>query len=317
MALAERVIDWSQYTKGKLCGKGASSAVYQYVHIPTGKHVAVKRMGKAVRDPHTQLMFIRELSILLTLQHPTILPLVGFSLPDKPGGPFHIVTEFMPRGSLSEIESQEGELYDDTQKSIIAFGVAAGMKYVHSMHVCHRDLKAENIFLDENLEPKIADFGMSKFIDPGLQNSGTMGTPFYMAPELFDIRSQPSYPLDVFAYAVVLLSMLTSGRLVMGNSNPSNIQLYMREVCRGKRLSIPESAPGPLRELIDICWANMPEDRLTFEQIVDDLASKDGLFPGTDKDRYNRYKRKILDWAPPQLPPPELPRHPRTPFNFS
>jgi serine/threonine protein kinase len=220
----------------------------------------------------------------------------------------------MPRGSLADVETRNS--YDDTHKSIIAFGVAAGMRYVHSIHVCHRDLKAENVFLDENMEPKIADFGMSKFIDPTLQVSGPMGTPFYMAPEIFNIHMQPSYPVDVFAYAVVLVSILTSGKLEWPGGNANDIKRLVREVCGGRRLSVPPSAPEPLRELIDNCWAQKPEDRLTFDQIVAYLAANGPLFPGTDRDRYERYKEKVLGWVPPKLPDTVLPPHPRAPFNF-
>ena len=81
--------------------------------------------------------------------------------------------------------------WDNIKKLICIFGIASGMKYLHSYGILHRDLKSDSILMDENLFPKIADFGLSKFSNSEYQslniNSeiGLKWTPIYFAPEVF------------------------------------------------------------------------------------------------------------------------------------
>lgn len=130
-----------------------------------------------------------------------------------------IITEYATNGSLSEIiELEKSGLspseWCPTKKLIIIYGIASGMAYMHSHKVIHRDLKPQNVLLDEFLNPKISDFGLSKITDflsisMNIQSQrGLKGTPIYMAPEIL-LNENYSTASDVYAFAFVLYELFT------------------------------------------------------------------------------------------------------------
>jgi serine/threonine protein kinase len=308
--LARYVINWDDYERKRRCGKGAFSSVYQYEERATKKLVAVKCMEKDIDKPQFQMMFLREVSILLSLQHPAILNFVGFSLPKVKGEPLCIATDFMSRGTLQTLEDAEHQGkhipdYDGTRKSIIMFGIAVGMAHIHRNNVCHRDLKAENIFLDEHLEPKIADFGLSKVSEQTLKMSATVGTPYYMAPELFNTEEQSTFAIDVYAYAVILLSIVNQNDFKFPGINLRAFPQLVALVRQGNRFAIPGLCSEPVKELIEECWDQNPTKRPSFDEIVQSIHTKEICFAGTDLLQYRRYREKILAWKPQEIAPDE------------
>ena len=110
--------------------------------------------------------------------------------------------------------------WDDTKKLINIYGIASGMSYLHSHKVIHRDLKLENILLDEYLNPKISDFGLSKIIDflsisMNVQSQrGLKGTPIYIAPEIY-AEEEYSKSSDVYAFAFIVYEIITYFLIVL------------------------------------------------------------------------------------------------------
>jgi serine/threonine protein kinase len=320
-ALSPYLLDLSTYRQVKRCGKGAFSVVYLYEHKTDKTQIALKQVVTDVEAPGTQMMCLRELSILLLLRHPAILPFVGFSLPEGKGKPFCIATAFMKRGNLQELEKYEEEgkrlpAYDGTGKSIIMYGVAAGMAHVHSHLVCHRDLKAENVFLDDNYEPKIADFGLSKVTADRFKMSAVVGTPFYMAPELFDTDIDSTYAIDVYAYGVMLASIVTKGVFKFPGKRMTSLPDLIKAIRDGDRCELPATCPPGIRELIGRCWDGAFAKRPSFAQIVADLDKGDVFFPETDMARYAAYREKVRSWKPHEEEPVEEAAEPTGAFNF-
>jgi len=124
-----------------------------------------------------------------------------------------LVTEYIENGSLANILFKDNILLEWKQRLNIALGVAKGLNYLH--HEClewviHCDVKPENILLDQNLEPKIADFGLAKLLNRGGSNqnvSRVQGTVGYMAPEWIS-SLQITAKVDVYSYGVVLLELV-------------------------------------------------------------------------------------------------------------
>jgi serine/threonine protein kinase len=307
--LAECVIDLSEYRKTSECGCGAFSSVYQYTHKSSAEIIAVKRLSKDVEAPETQTMFFREVTILLSLRNPCILPFRGFALPTERRARFEIVTEFMPNGTVQDHEGRESRgvaapEWNGTCKAKVIFGTACGMAFVHRTHIIHRDLKAENIFLDGNWEPVIADFGLSKDVsaEQVMGMSAVMGTPFYMAPELFgDNISSASYPVDVYAWGVIVLSLFTHGGFQFPGARITGITQLVVTLQSGGRFVIPKEVPELLRDLIARCWDADPENRPPFDEIVTILDCWDEWLPEMDVAEFQDYKTKILefDGSPP------------------
>jgi serine/threonine protein kinase len=327
--LSDLVVDLREYIKIKKCGSGAFSAVFRYQDkTHPERHYAVKRMDKDIDKAGTQLMFFREITILLALQHPTILPFQVFTLPTEGDQSFQIITKFMTNSNVQQHEDWENEgrcnpTFNATTKSKIIYGTAVGMKFIHDNHIVHRDLKAENIFLNEDWEPVIADFGLSKQIDAELVISGTMGTPYYMAPELFDSEGQtPSYPIDVYAYAIIVLSLFTKGQFRFPESKIMSLPQLASGLARGKRFQVPANVPERYRELITRCWEQDPPKRFRFDDVVNflDGAIDPGgdplMIPGADLGVCHNYRLRVRDWKPAEPVPGDASRPDTEPFRF-
>jgi serine/threonine protein kinase len=173
------------------------------------------------------------------------------------------------------------------------------MAYVHSKGVCHRDLKPENVFLDHNLEPKIADFGFAKFTPAEFQMSAEMGTPQFMAPELFNDGGFSSLAIDVYAYAVTVLALVARGDLHFESANPKNWNEIARLVKAQQRFVIPADCDPAIRDLIQICWSHQPVHRPRFSEIVAKIDREQICIPGTNMAKYKAYREKILNWTAP------------------
>lgn len=302
--LSKHVLDPADFTEEQQLGSGSFASVF-LCRDKSGQALAVKKVTHNLKRAETQTMFVREVSILLSLQHPTILHLVGYSLPSDIHQFWGLYTEFMPNGTLQhalncERTGKPTPGFDATVKAMVAYGVAVGMKYCHEKHLVHRDLKPENIFFDNDFEPKIADFGLAKMSEDVLVMSGSMGTPYYMAPELFHIEheSKVSKSIDVYAYGLIVLSLFTKGKLQFSGAQVKSLAQLAVALDRGTRYVIPANTPREYRELIMMCWDGKPSERPTFEWIVEYLEERAGCIEGTDQERLAAYKHKLRSWKP-------------------
>ncbi|KAK7351614.1 hypothetical protein VNO77_11194 [Canavalia gladiata] len=187
-------------------GKGAGGVVYKGVLLDQ-RVVAVKRLKDANQGEEE---FLAEVSSIGRLNHMNLIEMWGYCAEGK-----HrlLVYEYMERGSLAE-NFRSGEL-DWTTRFDIALGTAKGLCYIHEEcldWILHCDVKPQNILLDANYQPKVADFGLSKLRN---RNDSTYssfsrirGTRGYMAPEwVFNLTITSK--VDVYSYGIVVLEMIT------------------------------------------------------------------------------------------------------------
>ncbi|XP_062178875.1 putative receptor protein kinase ZmPK1 [Phragmites australis] len=215
-------------------GKGASGIVYKGV-LKDNRAVAVKKL-KDINSGEEE--FQHELSVISRIYHMNLVRVWGFCS----DGPHRIlVSEYVQNGSLDKIlfgaEGSEN-LLEWKQRFNIALGVARGLAYLH--HEClewviHCDVKPENILLDENLAPKIADFGLAKLLNrrgSNLNVSRIQGTRGYLAPEW--VSSLPiTTNVDVYSFGVVLLELLKGARVSdMGNNEDEDVEMVLRRMVR-------------------------------------------------------------------------------------
>lgn len=162
-------IDISKYVRGEKILKGGCGTVFKAIEKETGKIFAAKIIDCDDMEK-CEKMINRELSIMLSANHPTIIKPIGYSKVDFHTYPnFTIIMEFYKNGSLATVLKNTQlatgpKYYTNTTRQIILIGIARGMKYLHDRNIIHRDLKPGNVLLDDEFHPIITDFGLSKIV---------------------------------------------------------------------------------------------------------------------------------------------------------
>lgn len=215
-------------------GRGTSGIVYKGV-LKDKREVAVKKLADVNQGEEE---FQHELNVIGRIYHMHLVRVWGFCSDD----PHRIlVSEFVENGSLDKMLFGGGSshvLLEWKQRFSIALGVAKGLAYLHhecSEWVIHCDMKPENILLDENLEPKIADFGLAKLLNRGGSNmsvSRIRGTRGYLAPEW--VSSLPiTAKVDVYSFGVVLLELLKGARVSdLDKNEDEEVEMVLKRMVR-------------------------------------------------------------------------------------
>ncbi|CAH9103950.1 unnamed protein product [Cuscuta europaea] len=196
-------------------GEGGFGPVYKGV-LSNGEVIAVKRLSK--NSNQGELEFKNEVNCVARLQHRNLVRLLGFCLE---GTERLLIYEFLPNSSLDHMifdANKRRRIGWETRHNIIV-GITRGLIYLHEdsqLRIVHRDLKASNILLDDNMNPKISDFGMARLLESDDQTRDVthriVGTYGYMAPE-YVIHGQFSSKSDVYSFGVLLLEIITGERI--------------------------------------------------------------------------------------------------------
>lgn len=217
-----------------------------------------------------------------SIRHPNLLTFYGAGIRSEGGFPY-LVTELMVKGSLKTLLRSKGTTLSWQVRLQFAADAAGGLRYLHSVGYVHRDVKADNCFVDGNLRVKVADFGTGRitaklrqqhqdrlpspaandaFLDREKTLSKGTGSPLWMAPELLSgqaIKEGKAAALDIFSFAVLLFEIWA--RVQPWNElKEQGIQFSQRlqqEVIAGVRPALPlhcETAPPGYYELMNDCW---------------------------------------------------------------
>ncbi|CAA0839690.1 LRR receptor-like serine/threonine-protein kinase HSL2 [Striga hermonthica] len=237
-------------TAENVIGSGGSGCVYKVV-LKSGQTVAAKKLWEAnLEEPEE--VFRSEMETMGNIRHLNIVKLLFSCISED----YRIlVYEYLENGSLGDVLHGEGGgvLLDWPKRFAIAVGTAQGLAYLH--HDCvpaimHRDLKSNNILLDEEFRPKLADFGLAKFLKREVNESAqTMsrvaGTYGYIAPE-YGYTMKVTEKTDVYSFGIVLLELLTGKR-----PNDSSFGENMSIVKWVKDITLPSRKRGANREASD------------------------------------------------------------------
>ena len=261
----------------KTIGFGGSSDVYLGDY--RGTEVAVKKLRLIEAKKDYIKEYKREVSSLVLLYHPYLVLLMGAI-----AEPFNlsIVTEFCKGGNLFELlyKKPNVNLTWELKKKIL-LQIAIGMNYLHTNNppVLHRDLKSLNILLTNNIERdsdttdiKISDFGLSRLYQKSCIMSGNLGTCYWMAPEII-VNKKYTTKVDVYSYGIIIWEMCTR-KIPYSCMSQQHIQFYV-SVKKGRPnlKIIPNNTPPKIVQLMQMCWEHEPDNRPTFDYIVDFLRN--------------------------------------------
>ncbi|OHT07390.1 hypothetical protein TRFO_24404 [Tritrichomonas foetus] len=306
--LKDFIIKLTDYEQIRSIGKGGFGKASLIRQKSTGHEYAIKYVENEHSLESNVASFNSEVKILAAIDYNSLLGFNGFipfnydpnpkiSSDDSPPA---IVTEFCENGSLADLVQAEcrsgaDQRYDDTQKYLILYGVAKGMKSLHENNIIHRDLKAENVFIDSEFNPKIADFGLSTFLENEFTQfkSNCQGTPIYMAPELFK-NGTYGIKVDVYAFAILCYYVVTT--MIPWEGKNSNQIMYA--VCEKERPDFPIYVTDNYISLIKRCWDDDPSKRPTFQQIVEELEGEEFLNDDIEIDRFIDYQDQF---TPPSI----------------
>ncbi|KAG0437901.1 hypothetical protein HPB47_017237, partial [Ixodes persulcatus] len=280
----QRIFRASDLVQGKLLGKGFFGQVYLVTHRETGEVMVLKELHRL--DEEAQRNFLKEVAVLRSLHHDNVLRFIGVLYRDKR---LHLVTEYVSGGSLRALLHDSSEPLPWEQRVGLARDIAAGMCYLHSMNIIHRDLNSHNCLVKEDRTAVVADFGLARIMSdqPGQPSGGrryapgnakrspvaagvpkkqerkkrytVVGNPYWMAPEMMTGKKYDE-KVDIFSFGIVLCEII--GRvqadpdyLPRSNDFGLNTVVFKEKFCG--------SCPEPFYLIAFLCCDIDPEKRLS------------------------------------------------------
>ncbi|XP_031128480.1 cysteine-rich receptor-like protein kinase 13 isoform X2 [Ipomoea triloba] len=203
----------NNFSKKNRIGEGGFGVVYKGT-LKNGQQVAVKRLSKNLKGGSQE--FKNEVSLMVKFQHRNLVKLLGFSLEGKE---VFLVYEFVPNGSLDNFlygSVKHKRLGWERRYKIIEC-IARGLVYLHEgslIRIIHCNLKASNVLLDEDLNPKIVDFDMAKLfaLDKIHDSTSRIMRTRYIAPE-YTLQGEISIKTDVYSFGMLILEIISGHRI--------------------------------------------------------------------------------------------------------
>ncbi|XP_021093358.1 serine/threonine-protein kinase SIK3 isoform X6 [Heterocephalus glaber] len=246
------------YEIDRTIGKGNFAVVKRATHLVTKAKVAIKIIDKSQLDEENLKKIFREVQIMKMLCHPHIIRLYQVMETERM---IYLVTEYASGGEIFDHLVAHGRMAEKEARRKFKQIVTA-VYFCHCRNIVHRDLKAENLLLDANLNIKIADFGFSNLFTPGQLLKTWCGSPPYAAPELFEGKEYDGPKVDIWSLGVVLY-VLVCGALPFDGSTLQNLRA---RVLSGK-FRIPFFMSTECEHLIRHMLVLDPNKRLSMEQI--------------------------------------------------
>jgi serine/threonine-protein kinase len=250
-----------QYKLGAVIGRGGMATVYRARQQSMDRDVAIKVMASELAEnPEFVARFEREARVIARLQHPHILPVIDFG---RASGQIYLVMRLVEGGVLNN--RLAATTLSVRQVERLLGQVADALEYAHRQGVVHRDLKPNNVLLDELDNAYLTDFGIAKMLagttgTHSLTATGSvMGTPAYMAPEQWRSEAVDART-DIYALGIILYEMLI-GALPFQAETPYGMMYKHFDTPPPLPRVINPTLPEPLEQVVLRAMTKLPEGR--------------------------------------------------------
>ena len=241
-------------------GHGGMAVVYRARDTKLDRDVAIKILHKHIAgQDENRIRFEREARAVAKLKHRNIITIYGFSSPTAQVA--YIVSELIKGPTLRTFIDENDGFYHPEVAAMMVIGLADALEHAHQMGVIHRDVKPENIMIDDFGTPKLMDFGLARLLDSQKVTitGSLMGSPAHMSAEMIEGK-KTDHRVDIFALGTVLY-FLTTKQLPFNGANPA---VVLNAILVGKYL--PPAMVNPrisnrLAKIIAKAMARNPEDR--------------------------------------------------------
>ncbi len=279
----------SRYKILSLLGSGGMGTVYLAEHVLINKQVAIKVLSPAhSKKPDEVERFLREARAASRIRHENVVDITDFGYTS--GGLAFLVMEYLEGEDLATTSTREGPL-PWRRAARITRRICAALEAAHKGGIIHRDMKPENVFrITRGADPdfiKVLDFGIAKIIDenfepslPSSTNSGLLGTPEYVAPEL--IRGlPPDARVDIYAVGVILYRLLTGRVPFSGDSFMATLTQHLMEPPKPLRQVAPHmDIPESLEAIVLRTLNKEPDQRYpAIGELAAAIANVEAAFP--------------------------------------
>uniref|UniRef100_UPI00398EA67F NUAK family SNF1-like kinase 1 n=1 Tax=Pristiophorus japonicus TaxID=55135 RepID=UPI00398EA67F len=273
-------------------GRGAYGKVKKAQERATGRTVAIKSVRKdKVQEELDRIHIQREMEIMSSLNHPNIIRIYEvFENKDK----IIIVMDYCSNGELYDYVNEHHRLSENEARKAFRQIVSA-IHYCHKKGIVHRDLKLENILLDENFNVKLADFGLSNLYHKDQLLETYCGSPLYASPEIVNGFPYQGPEVDCWALGVLLYT-LVYGTMPFGSRNYKTLT---QQISRGEYRKPPHTSDAC--GLIDWMLSVNSEKRATIEDIANHWWVNWGYDApicdcNSDKDCHSPLLTRYIDW---------------------
>ncbi|XP_018569295.1 LIM domain kinase 1 isoform X1 [Anoplophora glabripennis] len=272
----QRVFRASDLVKGELLGQGFFGQVFKVTTRDTAEVMVLKELYRV--DEEAQKNFLKEVAVLRSLHHNNVLRFIGVLYKERR---LHLVTEYISGGTLTELLHDSAQPLPWEQRVSFAKDIAAGMAYLHSMNIIHRDLNSHNCLVRDDKTVIVADFGLARIVSHTTNSARrvspkntaggkrqerkkrytVVGNPYWMAPEMMK-GNKYDEKVDIFSFGIVLCEII--GRvqadpdfLPRSNDFGLNQMTFKEKFCT--------SCPEPFYQIAFLCTDLNPDKRPPFE----------------------------------------------------
>ncbi|CAL6051543.1 Kinase [Hexamita inflata] len=261
------------YEEIELIGKGAFGEAYLYRDKKTLKKYVIKKIKIHSMETKDREAAVMEANVLNKFSHPNI---IGYRESFTDCGNLYIVMDYADSGDLTQIINERAKKKDpftETEVMYYFVQILLALKHVHDRQILHRDIKAQNIFLNkintadgaQRLQIKLGDFGIAKVLSQPEQMALTqVGTPYYLSPEI--VRDQGyNNKSDIWSLGCVLYELCTFNRVFTGQS----LYVVFTKIIMEKHTPIDSSQySSDLSDIVNLMLTKDPEKRPSVNQLL-------------------------------------------------